>query len=76
MTTLKEWYLPFTNVMWISEDQLVCAVSCLYRLTHVSIISTQGHDCCPMLFKYAGVDKMSFVAKLDLPSEQKAGKMT
>lgn len=57
ITTVKDWWLPFAAVEWVTENSLV----------------TAGHDNCPMLFAYEGPNRLKFVSKLDVPSEQKAG---
>ncbi|XP_064622721.1 actin-related protein 2/3 complex subunit 1A-A-like isoform X2 [Lineus longissimus] len=38
VATEKTKFLPFTTVLWVTENQLVVA----------------GHDCCPMLFSHDG----------------------
>lgn len=60
LTTVKEWYLPFTSLCWASEASLVGA----------------GHDCCPMLFTFHGPQRLAFVSKLDIPPEAKESKLT
>jgi len=60
ITTIKDWYLPFTCVVWVTENSLVAG----------------GHDCCPLLFSYGGRNKLKFVSKLDVPSEQKSNSFT
>uniref|UniRef100_A0A914ULA8 Arp2/3 complex 41 kDa subunit n=1 Tax=Plectus sambesii TaxID=2011161 RepID=A0A914ULA8_9BILA len=60
ITTIKEWYLPFTSLEWATENSVVAA----------------GHDCCPMLFTFEGTNKLKFVSKLDVPSEQKSGNVS
>jgi actin related protein 2/3 complex subunit 1A/1B len=72
-TTVKEWFLPFTSVEWVSENALVAAVSAGRRVR--ASVCLQGHDCCPMLFSYKGVNQLTFVSKLDVPNnEQKTNK--
>lgn len=60
IATVKEWYLPFTSLIWVSESSIV----------------TAGYDCCPMLFTYKGKCELTFVSKLDVPSEQRINKVT
>uniref|UniRef100_A0A915J7Z6 Arp2/3 complex 41 kDa subunit n=1 Tax=Romanomermis culicivorax TaxID=13658 RepID=A0A915J7Z6_ROMCU len=60
IATVKEWYLPFTSLIWVSESSIV----------------TAGYDCCPMLFTYKGKSELTFVSKLDVPSEQRINKVT
>lgn len=60
VVTLKTRYLPFLSCVWVSTGSLVAA----------------GHDCCPMLFKYAstsgsdsstsnGLPVLKFMGRLD-----------
>lgn len=60
VTTIKDWFLPFTTLIWVSESSIVAA----------------GFDCCPMLFSYKGKNCLDFVSKLDVPSEQRNNKIT
>lgn len=60
MTTMKEWFLPLSSLEWVSEASLVGA----------------GHDCCPLLFSFAGSGRLSFVSKLDIPPAAKESKLT
>lgn len=48
VTVLKTRYLPFLTCIWPSNNLIIAA----------------GHDCCPMLFKYAN-GKLEFLEKID-----------
>lgn len=34
-----------------------------------TLLSLQGHDCCPYQFSYKGLGALEFVKKLDIPKQ-------
>ncbi|XP_034876360.1 actin-related protein 2/3 complex subunit 1A-like [Mirounga leonina] len=53
-------FLPLPNVAFVSENSAVAA----------------GHDCCPGLFNYNDRGCLTFMSKLDIPSQSIGGNMS
>lgn len=76
LINVRTKYLPFLSCVWPSNKLIVAAVSTLsfqsffnrFRVISnlVFLFSSQGHDCCPMLYFYDdSCSELRFIDKVD-----------